>query len=43
MPKQTATKNPFTGRWRIVSMSACKDDYIDEEGYFGDQAFVEQN
>ena len=22
MPKKDATKNPFAGRWRIVSMSA---------------------
>ena len=29
-------KSPFTGRWRIVSMSAWEQDYIDEEeeGYF---------
>ena len=29
-------KSPFTGRWRIVSMSACDEDYIDEEeeGFF---------
>lgn len=29
-------KSPFTGRWRIVSMSAWAKDYIDleEEGYF---------
>jgi hypothetical protein len=28
--------SPFTGRWRIVSMSAWDDDFIDEEeeGYF---------
>lgn len=28
--------SPFTGRWRIVSMSAWDRDYIDEEedGYF---------
>ena len=28
--------SPFTGRWRIVSMSAWEQDYIDEEeeGYF---------
>ncbi len=28
--------NPFVGRWRIVSMSAWDEDYIDEEeeGYF---------
>ncbi|MDB5307266.1 MAG: hypothetical protein JWO38_1468 [Gemmataceae bacterium] len=28
--------NPFTGRWRIVSMSAW-DDYLDEE----EPAFIE--
>ncbi len=29
-------QSPFTGRWRIVSMSAWEDDYIDEEeeGFF---------
>ena len=28
-------KSPFVGRWRIVSMSAWDEDYIDEEeGYF---------
>jgi hypothetical protein len=29
-------ESPFTGRWRIVSMSAWVDDYIDqeEEGFF---------
>ena len=28
--------SPFTGRWRIVSMSAWDEDYIDEEeeGFF---------
>ncbi len=30
-------KSPFTGRWRIVSMSAWEDDYLDEEV----QAFIE--
>ena len=31
-----ATTNPFTGRWRITSMSAWDEDFIDEEeeGYF---------
>src|SRR5438874_475411 len=24
-------ESPFTGRWRIVSMSAWEDDYLDEE------------
>ena len=23
--------NPFTGRWRITSMSAWDEDFIDEE------------
>ncbi len=29
-------KSPFTGRWRIVSMTAWDEDYIDEEeeGFF---------
>jgi hypothetical protein len=29
-------KSPFAGRWRIVSMSAWDEDFIDEEeeGYF---------
>ena len=29
-------ESPFTGRWRIVSMSAWDEDFIDEEeeGYF---------
>src|SRR3954451_25498248 len=30
-------KSPFTGRWRIVSMSAWEDEYLDEEV----QAFFE--
>ncbi len=30
-------KSPFTGSWRIVSMSAWEDDYLDEEV----QAFIE--
>ena len=30
-------KSPITGRWRIVSMSAWEDDYLDEEV----QAFFE--
>lgn len=25
-------KSPFTGRWRIVSMTAWEQDYVDEEG-----------
>ncbi|MFZ4079766.1 MAG: hypothetical protein ACOYKN_00970 [Pirellula sp.] len=36
MPKKAANANPFTGRWRIVSMSAWDQEFIDEEeeGYF---------
>lgn len=36
MPKKAATTNPFAGRWRIVSMSAWDQEFIDEEeeGYF---------
>src|SRR5262245_59948357 len=36
MAKTTKATNPFTGRWRIVSMSAWDQDYIDEEeeGFF---------
>jgi hypothetical protein len=36
MPKKLKPSNPFTGRWRIVSMSAWDDEFIDEEeeGYF---------
>ena len=30
-------KSPTTGRWRIVSMSAWEDEYLDEEV----QAFIE--
>ena len=30
-------KSPFTGRWRIVSMSAWDEDYLNEEV----QAFIE--
>jgi hypothetical protein len=30
-------KSPFTGRWRIVSMSAWEDEYLDVEV----QAFIE--
>src|ERR1700751_975314 len=30
-------KQPFIGSWRIVSMSAWDDDYLDEEA----QAFIE--
>lgn len=34
--KKFEKQNPFIGRWRIVSMSAWDQDFIDEEeeGYF---------
>ena len=35
--KEPKPKSPFTGRWRIVSMSAWEDEYLDEEV----QAFFE--
>ena len=31
MAKKSKQPNPFTGRWRIISMSAWEDDYLDEE------------
>src|SRR5262245_5184612 len=31
MAKKTKPASPFTGRWRIVSMSAWDNDYLDEE------------
>ena len=36
MAKKAKVPNPFTGRWRIVSMSAWDESFIDaeEEGYF---------
>lgn len=36
MRKRTITQGSFTGRWRIVSMSAWDQVFIDEEeeGYF---------
>ncbi len=34
---KTRTASPFTGRWRIVSMSAWEDDFLDEEV----EAFIE--
>ena len=36
MAKKSKTPSPFEGRWRIVSMSAWDEDYIneEEEGYF---------
>ena len=37
MAKKVQSRNPFTGRWRIVSMSAWEDEYLDEEV----QAFFE--
>src|SRR5712675_2330082 len=37
MAKKTKPPNPITGRWRIISMSAWEDDYLDEEV----QAFIE--
>ena len=34
--KRTKPKSPFLGRWRIVSMSAWDQDFVneEEEGYF---------
>jgi hypothetical protein len=37
MAKKAKLPSPFAGRWRIVSMSAWEDDYLDEEV----EAFVE--
>ena len=36
MAKKAKTPNPFSGRWRIVSMSQWDQDFVDEEeeGYF---------
>ena len=35
MAKKSKSPSPFLGRWRIVSMSAWDEDYIDEEeGFF---------
>ncbi len=36
MAKKSKSQSPFAGRWRIVSMSAWEQDYIDEEdeGFF---------
>lgn len=31
MPKKLKTPNPFTGRWRIVSMEQWDQDFVDEE------------
>ena len=37
MGKKSQPLNPFTGRWRIVSMSTWANDYLDEEV----EAFIE--
>lgn len=37
MPKKGIAKSPFTGFWRIVSMSAWDEDYLHEEV----QAYIE--
>src|SRR5712691_6096700 len=37
MAKKSKPANPITGRWRIVSMSAWEDEYLDEDV----QAFIE--
>ena len=36
MAKKSKEENPFTGRWRIVSMEQWDQDYVDEEeeGFF---------
>ncbi len=36
MAKKAKAPNPFTGRWRIISMEPWDQEYIDEEeeGYF---------
>ena len=36
MPKKSNQPNPFTGRWRIVSMEQWEQGFVDEEeeGYF---------
>ena len=36
MAKKSKETNPFIGRWRIISMSAWDESFIDEEeeGYF---------
>ena len=39
MAKKLKSQNPFTGRWRIVSMSAWEDDFLDEEV----EAYIEFN
>ena len=37
MAKKSKATNPFSGRWRIVSMTAWEDDFLDEEV----EAFIE--
>jgi len=37
MAQKSKPANPFMGRWRLVSVSAWEDDYLDEEV----QAFIE--
>lgn len=39
MAKKAKKENPFLGRWRIVSMSAWEDDFLDEEV----EAYIEFN
>jgi hypothetical protein len=39
MAKKSKPPNPITGRWRIVSMSAWEDDFLDEEV----EAYIEFN
>jgi hypothetical protein len=34
MGKSISRTSVFTGRWRIVSMSAWDKEFIEEEGYF---------
>jgi hypothetical protein len=36
MPKKSKANNPFIGLWRIVSMSAWDEDYLNEES----QAYI---
>ena len=39
MAKKAKAPTPFTGRWRITSMSAWEDDFLDEEV----EAYIEFN
>ena len=39
MAKKSKDTNPFLGRWRIVSMNAWEDDFLDEEV----EAYIEFN